>query len=124
MKKCFAIPMENGALCAHFGHCQKFVFVEVENNEIKDVKELTPPDHVPGLYPAWVAGFGVTDVIAGGMGQRAIDLFNQQNINVFVGAPMKPARELVSDFLQGQLTLVENYCDTDHQHQHEGQCGH
>ena len=120
MNKKIAIPMENGKLCAHFGHCEYFAIVNIENNEIKDIQEITPPEHQPGLYPRWVAGFGVTDVIGGGMGQKAIDLFNQQNINAFVGAPMNPARELVSDFISDKLTLTANYCNHDGNHE----CSH
>jgi len=70
MNKTIAIPLENGILCAHFGHCEKFAIVKVEDCKIVDVKEITPPEHVPGLYPSWVAQFGTTDVIAGGMGQK------------------------------------------------------
>ncbi len=110
MKKIIAIPMENGVLCAHFGHCQQFAIVEVNENNIESVKEITPPEHQPGLYPKWVAEFGTTDVIAGGMGQHAVNLFNEQNINVFVGAPLKGARELVEDFINGNLSLTANYC--------------
>lgn len=113
MNKKIAIPIENGVLSAHFGHCQQFAIVEVVNSTITEVKELTPPEHLPGAYPRWVAEFGVTDVIGGGMGQKAIDLFNQQNINVFVGAPAKSARELVSDFITGKLDLSANYCNHD-----------
>jgi predicted Fe-Mo cluster-binding NifX family protein len=116
MEKCIAIPMENGKLCAHFGHCQYFAFVTVVDSKITDIKELVPPEHVPGLYPRWVAGFGATDVIAGGMGQKAIDLFNQQNINAFVGGPMKGAKEIVEDFLADKLTLNANYCHHDENH--------
>jgi predicted Fe-Mo cluster-binding NifX family protein len=116
MKKIIAIPMENGVLCAHFGHCQYFAIVEVEEGVIGNVKEVTPPEHVPGLYPRWVAQFGVTDVIGGGMGQKAIDLFNQQNINAFVGAPLKSAQELVTDFLANKLNLSANYCNHDENH--------
>ncbi|MBU0487275.1 MAG: ATPase [Bacteroidetes bacterium] len=123
MNKRFAIPMENGALCAHFGHCQTFAIVNVENNVITDIKEVTPPEHVPGLYPRWVATFGVTDVIAGGMGQQAIMLFNQQNINAYVGAPIKPAEELVNDFLANRLSLSANYCNHDSQSGHNN-CQH
>ena len=123
MNKKIAIPMENGLLSAHFGHCQTFAFVTVENNEITELKELIPPEHVPGLYPKWVAQFGVTDVIAGGMGEQAIMLFNQQNINVFVGAPMKPVKELVMDFLANKLNLSANYCNHDEHHEH-GNCEH
>lgn len=123
MKKVIAIPLEDGYLCAHFGHCQTFAIVDVENNVIIEMKEVVPPDHVPGLYPKWIAQFGVTDVIAGGMGQQAIMLFNQQNINAFVGAPIKPAKELVLDFLANNLSLSANYCNHDGQHEH-GSCQH
>lgn len=120
MNKKIAIPMENGVLCAHFGHCQQFAIVDVADGVITDVKELTPPEHVPGLYPRWVAGFGVTDVIAGGMGQKAIDLFLAQNINAFVGGPMKSAKEIVEDFIADELTLSANYCNHDGSHE----CNH
>jgi predicted Fe-Mo cluster-binding NifX family protein len=111
MNKKIAIPLEGGLLCAHFGHCQQFAIVSVDNNTITSVSEITPPEHQPGLYPKWIASHGVTDVIAGGMGQQAINLFNQQNINVFVGAPVKGAKGLVEDFLSNNLTLNANYCD-------------
>ncbi|MBN2778769.1 MAG: ATPase [Bacteroidales bacterium] len=123
MDRIIAIPMENGNLCAHFGHCQYFAIVKVENSQVVDIKELAPPEHVPGLYPRWVAGFGATDVIAGGMGQKAIELFNQQNINAFVGAPIKGAKELVEDFINNRLSLTANYCNHDHGHEH-GNCNH
>ena len=30
----FAIPLADGKLTAHFGHCQEFAIIEVEENEI------------------------------------------------------------------------------------------
>jgi predicted Fe-Mo cluster-binding NifX family protein len=75
-----------------------------------------------------VASFGVTDVIAGGMGQKAINLFHENNINVFVGAPMESPEALVRDFLADKLELTANYCNHDsghrHSHQHGHQCRH
>jgi predicted Fe-Mo cluster-binding NifX family protein len=122
MKKKFAIPTENGVLCAHFGHCQQFAVIEVENNQIISTSNVIPPEHVPGLYPKWVAQLGATDVIAGGMGQQAIILFNQQNINVFVGAPIDDPSVLVKCFLENELNLNENYCNHDESsHEH---CSH
>ena len=111
MKKRIAIPLENGILCSHFGHCQQFAIVDTENNLIKSENLITPPPHEPGLLPAWLAEKGVTDVIAGGMGQRAINLFNQQKINVFVGAQMKSHKELAEDLVLNRLAAGENYCD-------------
>ena len=111
MKKRIAIPLENGILCSHFGHCQQFAIVDTDDKNISKETLVTPPPHEPGLLPAWLAEKGVTDVIAGGMGQRAIDLFNQQNINVFVGAPIKSHKELANDLLNDILAAGANYCD-------------
>ena len=110
MKYTVAIPLENGRLCSHFGHCQQFAR-DVENNTIVGEKLITPPPHEPGLLPGWLAERGVTDVIAGGMGQRALDLFAAQNIKVNVGAQPKSPNELVSDWLKSTLVTGNNVCD-------------
>lgn len=110
MKK-IAIPTINGLLCRHFGHCQEFHVFEVEDSEVSNQSALTPPPHAPGVIPKWLGEQGVTDVIAGGMGQRAIDIFNQQGVNVFVGAPDKPSGTIVRDFLSGNLETQANMCD-------------
>jgi predicted Fe-Mo cluster-binding NifX family protein len=111
MKKRIAIPLENGFLCSHFGHCEQFAIIDAENNKVSDETLVNPPPHEPGLLPGWLAEKGVTDVIAGGMGQRAINLFNQQKINVYVGAPRKSPKELAADLLNNSLAAGANYCD-------------
>jgi predicted Fe-Mo cluster-binding NifX family protein len=111
MLKRIAIPLENGILCAHFGHCQQFAIIDTESINIINEVLVTPPPHEPGLLPAWLSEKGVTDVIAGGMGQRAIDLFNQQKINVYVGAPVKSSTTLAEELLAGKLLAGANLCD-------------
>jgi len=111
MKKRIAVPTENGKLCAHFGHCEQFAIYDVEDHSVTKEIFLEPPPHEPGLLPAWIAGHGVTDVIAGGMGQRAINLFNGHKINVFVGAQLKTPKELAQDLVNGTLDAGANYCD-------------
>jgi predicted Fe-Mo cluster-binding NifX family protein len=111
MKHIFAIPLESGRLCSHFGHCQQFAIVDVDNNAIVGENLITPPPHEPGLFPAWLAGLGVTEVIAGGMGQRALDLFAAQNIKVNIGAQPKSPKELVTDWLKDSLQTGSNSCD-------------
>lgn len=111
MNKRIAIPVENGVLCSHFGHCKQFAIVDLHNNQITQIDYKIPPEHQPGLYPVWISQQGVTDVIAGGMGQQAIHLFNQQKINVFVGAPVKKPSEIIIDFISDKLTLNANYCN-------------
>lgn len=111
MKKCIAIPLENGILCSHFGHCQQFAIIKTDDNKLTFEDRITPPPHEPGLLPGWLAEQGVTDVIAGGMGQRAIALFNNKKINVFVGAPLKNPADLASDLINNTLDAGANYCD-------------
>jgi len=111
MKKKIAIPTSGGVLDVHFGHCKQFALVDVENNEIGEISFIDAPPHQPGLLPPWLAEKGATDVIAGGMGQHAINLFNQQGVNVFVGAPKLTPTELVDGFLKATLSFSANYCD-------------
>ena len=110
MKK-IAIPLASGSLCAHFGHCETFAIVETEGNKIISQKEIIPPSHEPGLLPKWLGDMGVTNIIAGGMGSRAIDLFNKQDIKVVVGVEPKTSDELVNDFLLDSLKSSNNSCD-------------
>jgi len=111
MKKTIAIPTSNNSLCQHFGHCEKFVVFHTENNNIIDESYLVPPPHEPGVLPGWLASKGITHVIAGGMGHRAISLFNEQNIQVITGVEEKPARVLAEEFLNEKLITGANACD-------------
>lgn len=69
------------------------------------------PPHEPGLLPKWLAERGVTEIISGGIGQKAVNLFNANRIVVHAGAPNKPAKELVSDLIQNKLATGTNACD-------------
>lgn len=107
-----AIPVdENGILDAHFGHCKYFILAEIETGSVTTTDKIAAPPHEPGLLPRWLAEKSVTDIVAGGMGQRAIDLFMQSKINVFVGAPKIEALALVEKFLKKEITFTSNLCD-------------
>lgn len=112
MNKRIAVPAnEQGVLDAHFGHCKLFAIFEVKDGKIDGQSNEVPPPHEPGLLPKWLAEKKVTDIIAGGMGQRAIDLFLQNGINTYVGAPQINASELIQKHLNGDLVCRANYCD-------------
>ena len=108
-----AIPWTAGRLSAHVGHCEQFAVVDVDDQSrsIKGQELLSPPAHQPGVLPQWLGGIQVTMVIAGGMGQRAQQLFAQHGIEVVCGAPDAGPEEIVTRYLQGQLALGENICD-------------
>lgn len=112
MKKKIAIPVsEDGKLDVHFGHSKNFMVFTVEGEKIINREVLKPPPHEPGVLPKWLARLGVTDVLAGGMGHKAIKIFNYNEVNVFVGAPEKKAEELVQGFLNHTIQFSANYCD-------------
>jgi predicted Fe-Mo cluster-binding NifX family protein len=107
----FAIPVAGGKLCSHFGHCDQFTLIEVENGEIKGKSMHTPPPHEPGLLPKWLYEQGANIVIAGGMGARAQQHFSQHGIKVITGAPMDAPESLVNQYLADSLVTGENVCD-------------
>ena len=74
-------------------------------------EDVAAPPHQPGLLPPWLAARGANVIIAGGMGQRACELFAQAGIRVLVGAPTDTPEQLVSDYLSGTLQAGENRCD-------------
>lgn len=108
-----AIPEANGKLATHFGHCENFAFftVDLHKRTLIDRKDMTPPPHEPGLLPNWLAEHGVEMIIAGGMGERAKDLFVQRGITVYTGAPVAEPEQLVQNFMMGSLSLGANVCD-------------
>jgi predicted Fe-Mo cluster-binding NifX family protein len=107
----FAIPLANGKLTAHFGHCREFALIEVAENKIADKQILTPPPHEPGVLPDWLHELGADVIIAGGMGQRAVSLFNEKGIKVIIGAPELEPEALVASYLDNTLMTGDNICD-------------
>jgi predicted Fe-Mo cluster-binding NifX family protein len=107
----FAVPLANGKLTAHFGHCQEFALIEVAENEIANTQLLIPPPHEPGVLPGWLDALGVDVIIAGGMGQRAIGLFSEKGIKVVTGAPSLEPDKLVKRYLSHMLVTHGNICD-------------
>ena len=108
-----AIPLADGRLCMHFGHCEQFALVDVDEAPAASHQTtlVTPPPHEPGLLPRWLHEQGATVIIAGGMGQRAQQLFAQNGIAVVVGAPAETPESLVSAYLDGSLQSGANACD-------------
>jgi len=108
-----AIPLANGKLAMHFGHCERFALIDVDADVKKIIKsdEVTPPPHEPGLLPKWLAERGVNLIIAGGMGQRALMLFAENNIQVLVGACSESPEKLIDDYFSETLQLTGNVCD-------------
>ena len=108
-----AVPVAGEKLCMHFGHCEKFVLVDVNEatKTITGKTEVVPPPHEPGVLPKWLHEQGATHIIAGGMGSRAQQFFQQYGIKVVIGAPPDHPQTVVLDYLKGTLETSPNTCD-------------
>lgn len=108
-----AIPVANGLLNLHFGHCKAFAIMEVDSDtkQISARTDIDAPPHEPGVLPRWLGERDVDLVITGGMGQQAKTLFAQQSIDVIVGAPADTPENLVQSYLDGSLVSGVNACD-------------
>jgi len=109
-----AIPLAEGRLSVHFGHCQEFALfdVDMEKKEIiRQEKAPAPEDHEPGALPNWLIDKGVNMVIASGMGSRAVNILEQRGIKVNIGASSDDPEKVVKLYLDGFLELGENICD-------------
>lgn len=106
-----AVPLARGVLCQHFGHCEQFAVMQVQQGKIDSLELLTPPPHEPGVFPRWLGDLGVNLIIAGGMGQRALNFLAQGGIKVITGAPDLEPETLIKEYLSGTLDSGLNVCD-------------
>ncbi len=121
-----AIPTENGCLHEHFGGCAEFTLVEIDSDAKRALStEAVPaPEHRPGLFPLWLKQQGVSVVITGGIGRRALEIFALHGIAVCQGMPGATIAQLVEAYLAGRLTTpagCEHHDHGDgHGHHHHG----
>jgi len=108
-----AIPLAEGRLSMHFGHCQEFALFDVdeEAKKIEKTERAPAPGHQPGQLPRWLAEQGTNLIIASGMGSRAQGLFEQSGIRVAIGAPSEEPEKVVQAYLDGTLQTGGNICD-------------
>jgi predicted Fe-Mo cluster-binding NifX family protein len=109
-----AIPsVDNGGLdgqrSGHFGHCDVFTIVDVEDGEIKDVSTIPNQEHVQGgcMVPVnFLAGHNVNALIVGGIGMRPLMGFRQVGIDVYHDAVRPEIRPVVEDLIAGRLPII------------------
>jgi len=120
-----AVPVQGDNVSAHFGHAPEFKLFSVENNNISKEEVLENPGHQPGLLPKLLNEAGADTIISSGMGQKAIAIFEQNNIEVVCGVSGS-AKLAVENYLNGNLNTSDNACshgEGEHHHTNEHQ-GH
>ena len=109
-----AIPSEgegglDGVRSGHFGHCDVFTCVDIEDGKIGAVRIVANKEHVQGgcMVPVQLlAQEGVNAIVVGGIGMRPLMGFRQMGINVYHDAERREIRPVVEDFAKGGLTLI------------------
>jgi len=115
-----AIACDGTKVTGHFGHCESFAIFDAENGAIVQRDSIANPGHRPGFLPNFLADQGVQVIISGGIGGGAVDIFNQRNVKVVMGASGE-AREAAERYVNGALVSTDSVC---HEHAHHDECGH
>jgi predicted Fe-Mo cluster-binding NifX family protein len=112
-----AVPTSNGVVQSHFGKSEAFTIFTVDDQHvIQGESEFQSPQGCgckSGLAPA-LAEKGVNVMLAGNMGQGAVDKLQANQIEVFRGYSGQ-ARDVVLRYLKGD---TGNPVICDHHHHH------
>jgi predicted Fe-Mo cluster-binding NifX family protein len=115
-----AIATDHGAVAAHFGRCPQYTLVDIVDGREVRREVVDNPGHEPGRIPAFLHEHGANAVIAGGMGGRAIELFESMAIEPVVGVE-GTVNEVVAGCIDGTLEGGESLCSHGDRHHHGGE---
>ena len=112
-----AIPsMQKGGLegqrAGHFGHCDVFTVIDIEDAEIKNVSTIPNQEHVQGgcMVPVnLLAAHKVNALIVGGIGMRPLMGFRQAGIEVFHENERAEIKPILEDFIAGKLRVIDDH---------------
>ncbi len=101
----------DGTRAGHFGHCDVFTLIDVENGKIKDVSILSNQEHVQGgcMVPVNLLSENRVNVlVVGGIGMRPLMGFRQVGIDVYHDDQRAEIAPVVNDLIAGNLTQISN----------------
>lgn len=110
-----AIPSEgegglDGLRAGHFGHCDVFTCVDVEDGKIVEVSTIKNLEHIQGgcMVPVnLLAQNNVNALIVGGIGMRPLMGFRQVGIRVFHEAQTVQIRPVIEAMLAGNIAEIQ-----------------
>ena len=100
-----------GTRAGHFGHCDVFTFIDVEEGEIKGISTLPNQDHVQGgcMVPVnLLADHNVNVLIVGGIGMRPLMGFKQVGIDVYHDDQNTLIKTVVENLIAGKLLQIKD----------------
>ena len=100
----------------HFGRAPTFTIVDMETNEVRVLPNTSEHMGGIGLPPQHMANAGAQVMLCSGLGPRAIQMFRQFGIIVYVGASGK-VKDAIQAWQEGRLQIATeaNACE-EHRH--------
>lgn len=117
MKVC--IPSTERKVARNFGKAAEFLVMEVKDGRVTSAEVVPNPGREKVKVPLFVAGLGVTHVIAGGIGNPAIGALKGEGIEVISGAEGQ-VETVLGRYFNGMLESKklscagENVCGLQH----------
>ena len=99
----------DGQRSEHFGHCDAFTLVDVENGEINKVTIVSNQEHQEGgcMVPVnTLSNLKVNALIVSGIGLRPLIGFNEVGINVYHDAICPEIKPVVESLIADNLQLL------------------
>ncbi len=122
MKK-IAVPTRGNVVDDHFGHCEMYTVFTIGDDKKIENSETVPSPQGCGCksnIASVLKEMGVTTLLAGNMGNGALNVLNNQGIQVLRGCK-GDVRQLVETYLKGFILDSGEGC---HSHEHHGEEGH
>ena len=125
MKVCIPTNSERGlddTVGEHFGRVPTYTIVDLESEDVKVIPNTS--NHMGGTRnpPEVLVEYGVNVMICQGLGRRAITMFNDFGIDVYIGAS-GTVKDAIEAYKNGQLTKASE-TDACGQHAFRGQGPH
>jgi predicted Fe-Mo cluster-binding NifX family protein len=107
-----AFPANGKVISSHFGHCVSFKVFDIDDDKaiVNQSTIENPGEHKPGVLPGVLQQYEINVLIADGIGQKAINLFNEMGIKVITGASGL-IEDVLRRFLNDTLQDGGNICN-------------
>ncbi|RUT78249.1 NifB/NifX family molybdenum-iron cluster-binding protein [Ancylomarina longa] len=122
-----AVPTRDNRVDGHFGHCEFYSIVTVnENREIESIEKMESPEgcgcksNIASVFQQ----MGISLMLAGNIGPGAINKINEVGVEVVRGCSGE-VEDVVNSYLKGNLIDSGITCSAHENHGGEGhQCQH
>lgn len=104
-----AIATDEGYVSPHFGRCQTYTMVDIENGHIAKKEQVANPGHEPGAIPEFLNRKNAKKIVCGGIGARATELFAQYGIEIVAGVD-GAVEHVIARLAKGTLAGGEAMC--------------